>query len=113
MARQLLPITLKPYAKGWDVFLEEQRIGHVREHGGPALLVVSCFRRRIGHVRRSGTEAEPTFVAFSAFILNFFAPVPTLTEALARLFTLYRRLVVNLGELPDPDLLRRYADGER
>jgi hypothetical protein len=62
----------------------------------------------IGHVR--GGEK---FMGFSRYVLPPFTPVPTLQEAVALIFGQYRRLVVSLGEEPEPDLARRYAEGER
>ncbi|MDI1434907.1 hypothetical protein [Polyangium sorediatum] len=101
-------VELRPYGESWDVFAEGQRIGHVRARAKDGLLLVFCFGRRIGHVR--GNEK---FMGFGRYVLYPFAPVPTWQEAVALIFDEYRRLVVNLGEEPNPELARRYAEGER
>ncbi|TKC97983.1 hypothetical protein [Polyangium fumosum] len=108
MTQSKFMVELRPYGKSWDVFAEGQRIGHVRPRAKDGLLFVFCFGRRIGHVR-----AGENFMGFSRYVVFPFTPVPTLQEAIALLFTEYRQLVVNLGEEPDPELARRYSEGER
>ena len=102
-----MTIELRPYGESWDVFTEGQRIGHVRARAR-GLLLVFCFKRRIGHVRGRGK-----FMGFLRYVVPPFTPVPTLQEAVALIFAVYRRIVVKLGEAPDPELARRYAEGER
>ncbi|MDC0750047.1 hypothetical protein [Polyangium mundeleinium] len=108
MPTNKMAVELRPYGKSWDVFTEGQRIGHVRARAKDGLLLVFCFGRRIGHVK-----GHERFMGFCRYVLYPFKVVPTLQEAIALMFEEYRRLVVNLGEEPDPELARRYAEGQR
>lgn len=104
-----MTIELRPYGESWDVFSGGQRIGHVRARAKDGLLLVFCFGRRIGLVRRGREQ----FMGCLRYVVPPFTPVPTLQEAVALIFAVYRRIVVKLGEAPDPELARRYAQGER